>query len=76
MTRLYSAFRKYHKWPALIFTIFFIFFAISGILMNHRELISSIDINRKYLPNDYELQNWNLASVKGAKNLNSDIEYP
>jgi len=72
MTRLYSAFKKYHKWPALVFTVFFIFFSISGILMNHRELISSIDINRKYLPNNYELQSWNLASVKGSKALNSD----
>jgi len=75
MTQLYTAFKKYHKWPALIFTVFFIFFSISGILMNHRELISSIDINRKYLPNDYELQNWNLASIKGSKALNADTVF-
>jgi len=75
MTRLYTAFKKYHKWPAILFSIFFILFAISGILMNHRGLISSIDINRKYLPNDYELQSWNLASVKGSKTLNADTVF-
>ncbi|MBC7124394.1 MAG: PepSY domain-containing protein, partial [Bacteroidales bacterium] len=68
----YSTLRKYHKWPALVFTSFFLLFAISGVLMNHRQTIAHIDINRKYLPKNYQLKNWNLASVKGARTINSD----
>lgn len=68
----YSTLRKYHKWPALVFTLFFLLFAISGVLMNHRQTIAHIDINRKYLPKNYQLKNWNLASVKGARTINSD----
>ena len=41
-------------------------FAVSGIIMNHRKLLSSSDVNRKYLPESYRYSNWNLASVRGA----------
>jgi len=72
MTRLYKKMKNYHKWLALIFTLFFILFAFSGILMNHRTLISGIDVNRKWLPKSYKLQNWNLASVKSAVEVAKD----
>ncbi len=72
MTRLYKAFKKYHKWPALIFTLFFILFSLSGILLNHRTLINGIDVKRSCLPSNYRLQNWNLASVKGDIKIGED----
>lgn len=72
MSRLYKLFQKYHKWLSLIFTIFFILFSLSGILLNHRTFISGIDVNRKWLPNSYELKNWNLASVKGDIKVRQD----
>jgi len=72
MTRLYKKMKSYHKWLALIFTLFFILFAFSGILMNHRTLISGIDVNRTWLPKSYKLQNWNLASAKSAVEVGED----
>ncbi|MHC1702320.1 MAG: PepSY domain-containing protein [Tenuifilaceae bacterium] len=69
---LYNSFKKYHKWPALIFTLFFIFFALSGILLNHRSLISNLDVDRDWLPDEYQLQNWNLASTKGVLEVGED----
>jgi hypothetical protein len=36
-------FRKYHKWFGLIATVFILFFAVSGIILNHRNLLSGID---------------------------------
>jgi len=65
-------FRKYHKWPGLILTVFILFFAISGIILNHRELLAPIDINRKWLPQIYRYNNWNLAAVKGAERIGRD----
>jgi hypothetical protein len=65
-------FRKYHKWPGLIFTLFILFFAVSGIILNHRELLSSFDINRKLLPKNYSYRNWNLAAVKGQEKISPD----
>ena len=65
-------FRKYHKWFSLVATIFILFFAVSGIILNHRELLSGIDIGRKWLPGNYRYNNWNLASVKGSLELSPD----
>lgn len=65
-------FRKYHKWLGIVLTLFIIFFALSGIVLNHRKLFSSIDVNRKILPKDYKYNNWNNAALKGAESLSND----
>jgi hypothetical protein len=65
-------FRKYHKWPALIFTFFIFFFSLSGIILNHRQEFASVDVSRKLLPKGYRYQNWNLAAVKSQLRLNAD----
>ncbi len=70
--KLLKFMRKYHKWPGIALTIFILFFATSGIIMNHRNIFSSIDIPRKYLPSDYRIENWNLASVKSAVQISPD----
>ncbi len=64
--------RKWHKWLGLIFAFFFIMFSISGILLNHRRAISSIDVPRSALPADYRYENWNNGSVKGTLALSAD----
>jgi len=64
--------RKYHKWPSILLSLFVLIFAVSGIVMNHRSLFSSVDIPRKYLLDDYKYQNWNNAAVKSACKLSPD----
>ena len=70
--RMIKFFKKYHKWLGIILTIFILFFSISGIILNHRGLISVIDVNRKYLPKEYHYKNWNNAAVKGTEKINND----
>ena len=65
-------FRKWHRLPGVIMAFFFILWAISGIVMNHRKLASGLDINRKYLPKEYRYVNWNNAAVKSAVNIAKD----
>jgi hypothetical protein len=64
--------KKYHKWPGLILSFILIYYAVSGILMNHRDLISGVDINRHSLPQEYSYNNWNLAALKGNQTINND----
>jgi hypothetical protein len=59
-------FRKLHKWPGIVIALFAILFALSGIIMNHRQLFSAIDVSRSLLPHNYRYQNWNLAAVRGS----------
>ncbi|MRT93274.1 PepSY-associated TM helix domain-containing protein [Ancylomarina sp. 16SWW S1-10-2] len=62
-------FKKYHKWPSLVLTIFILLFSLSGIVMNHRETFSSVNVNRDYLGREYQYQNWNKAAVKSGLQL-------
>ena len=64
--KIVATFRRLHKWPGIIITIFAIHFAFSGIIMNHRSLFSGVDVSRKWLPRSYEYQNWNQAAVRGG----------
>ncbi len=64
--------KKYHKWIGVVITLTLLLFATSGIVLNHRELFSSIDVSRKYLPENYRFKNWNLASVKKSTIVGKD----
>jgi len=65
-------FKKYHKWLSIILTVFILFFVISGIVLNHRDLLSPYDVDRSYLLERYEYKNWNSAAVKLYININND----
>ncbi len=69
---LLQTFRKLHKWPGVIITLFAIHFAISGIVMNHRSLLSGFDLSRKWLPKSYQYNNWNQAAVRGGFSIGKD----
>lgn len=58
--------RKYHKWPSLIIGLFLILFSLSGIVMNHRQFFSGVNVSRKLMPPVYSYKNWNLAAIKGS----------
>ena len=70
--KLFKTFKKLHKWPGVIITLFAIHFTISGIIMNHRILLSGVELSRKWLPGSYEYKNWNQAAVRGGLILNRD----
>ncbi len=61
--------RSIHKSLSLYFGAIILFYAISGILLNHRQLISNISISRKWLPANYQLHQWNQASIRGKIDL-------
>lgn len=64
-----KTFKKLHKWPAVIIAFIAILFAASGIVMNHRQLFSTVDVSRNLLPKNYHYKNWNLAAVRGSVQL-------
>ena len=52
--------------------VFILFWAVSGIVLNHRETFSGIDIGREILAKEYQYENWNNAAIKGKIELESD----
>ena len=65
-------FKKYHKWIAIVITVFMLLFAFSGIILNHRDLLSPVDVPRTMMPDEYQVKNWNNAAVKGTEKLSPD----
>ena len=50
---------QHHKWLGLVLSFFLLMFCVSGILLNHRQLISDINVSRTLLPQRYEYSQWN-----------------
>jgi hypothetical protein len=71
-SKAYKWFKKYHKWFGIVLALVVLLFASSGIILNHRSLLSSIDINRSWLPQQYQYRNWNMAAVRGSVDLQND----
>ena len=65
-------FKKYHKWLGVIFAIIILTYVFSGIILNHRNGLSYIDVSRKLLPKEYRYRNWNNAAVKSTLKIYSD----
>jgi hypothetical protein len=61
-----STWRKHHKWFGLLFCFFLLMFCFSGIVLNHRTLVSDINISRKCLPESYQYKHWNNALMRGT----------
>ena len=58
--------RKYHKWVGVVFALFLTVFCVSGIILNHRALVSGCDVDRSWLPSAYRIVNYNNGVVKGT----------
>jgi hypothetical protein len=70
--KLIRLFRKFHKWPGIIIAFFAVLYALSGIVLNHREKFSGFDIPRNLMPPGYQYNNWNLAGVRGSVTISDD----
>ena len=58
--------KKHHKWFGIIFAFFMLMFCLSGIVLNHRELVADINIDRSFLPVDYRYNKWNMGLLRGS----------
>lgn len=61
--------RKYHRWVGLVLAVFMIVFCVSGIILNHRSIVSGLDVNRSLLPSSYRIADYNNGVVKGTLRL-------
>lgn len=64
---------QHHKWFGLLISFFLLMFCISGILLNHRQLISDINVSRTLLPSRYEYRQWNGGLMRGTLPVDSHI---
>lgn len=70
--RFLKLFKWLHKWPGLIAALFIVFWACSGIVLNHRSTFSSFSVNRSLLAQEYQYKNWNNGAIKGSIEIGKD----
>ncbi|HET7733795.1 MAG TPA: PepSY domain-containing protein [Paludibacter sp.] len=69
---MYKFFKKVHKWVGVVLALLIIIFSLSGIILNHRPVFSSVDIKRSVLPEVYQYKNWNNAAVRATVKLGAN----
>lgn len=72
MVKNWKSYKKLHRWPGLIISFVLLYYGFTGIIMNHRDLLSGIDFNRRILPSNYDYKNWNNAALKGSIVIGED----
>lgn len=58
--------RLLHKYGGLTIALSVIVFAVSGIMLNHREWLDSHDVDRSMLPSHYAIHHYNHGTLRGA----------
>jgi len=66
MEFIYKLSKKVHLYSALFLSLFILWMAASGILLNHSGLISSISLPINIMPSSYEFKNWNRYAFRDA----------
>jgi hypothetical protein len=61
--RSFKVSRWIHKYLGLFLVLFLMWMSISGVLLNHPELISGISVPRWLIPSQYHLKNWNRSAM-------------
>jgi uncharacterized iron-regulated membrane protein len=59
--------RKIHKWIGLFLLLFLILEAVSGIFLNHPDLISGLSMPKLLVPNNYHIDNWSRSALIQAQ---------
>lgn len=64
--------RRQHKWSSLTIMVFMILLCLSGLVLNHREVFSGMDVSRSVLPPFYRYEHWNQGLMRGTQRVGED----
>ena len=62
--------KKLHKYLGIPLCFLLFLAALSGVILNHRDLLQQVDVPRALLPNGYLFDHWNNGAIRGI--LRSD----
>lgn len=66
MKRIFKISKWLHKYIGLALILFLMWMSLSGVLMNHPDLISGISVPRWLVPSQYHPDNWNRSGILNA----------
>lgn len=65
MKKLYRKSRWLHKYLGLFLVLFLMWMSVSGIILNHPEMVKNVAIPHWLVPPAYKIKNWNRSSMMG-----------
>ena len=68
-----TSIRKHHKWLGLALSLFLLMFCVSGLVLNHRQLVADCNVSRAVLPARYEFSDWNNGLLRGTAKVADKI---
>ncbi len=63
MTNLLKISKWLHKYIGLFLLVFLLWMSVSGVLLNHRDLISGFSVPGWLVPPQYDISNWNRSAL-------------
>lgn len=66
MNSIHRASKWLHKVLGLALILFLIWMSLSGVLLNHPDLIAGVSVPRWLVPSQYHPQNWNRSGIVSA----------
>ena len=77
MKRLLTISRWLHKYLGLLLVLFLMWMSLSGVLMNHPDMISGVSVPGWLVPPQYHIKNWNRSAIVSLvySQKNSHIAY-
>jgi len=67
--------RTLHRGLAVAAGVYFLVMAVSGVLLNHPDWLSRIDVPRTWVPGDYLYRNGNRGALRGAVRAPDQARY-
>lgn len=75
MKRLFKISKWFHKYLGLVLILFLMWESVSGVLMNHPELIADISVPKYLVPSQYHVKNWNRSALIKMLYSNQDSNH-
>lgn len=63
--RTYKISKWIHKYPGLLLLLFLAWMSVSGVLLNHKDLLKNFSVPGCLVPANYHPDNWNRSTMKG-----------
>ncbi|MGD9900466.1 MAG: PepSY domain-containing protein [Calditrichaceae bacterium] len=64
MKRIFKKSKWLHKYIGIILILFLAWMSLSGIILNHPDLISGFSVSSEFVPAQYRINNWNRSSLR------------
>ncbi|WP_044205008.1 PepSY domain-containing protein [Flammeovirga sp. OC4] len=70
--KIYKKAVSWHKYIGLFLSVILVWMSVSGILLNHPDLIAHCSVSKSYFPEEYLPQNWNRGGIQDVVYIGSD----